>query len=689
MISRTTIDRVFETARVEEVIGEFVTLKKAGSNFKGLSPFTDEKSPSFMVSPVKQIWKDFSTGKGGNAVTFLMEHEHFSYPEAIRYLAKKYAIEIEETEQTNEQKEAADERESLYIVSNFAKDYYHDVLLNNQKGKAIGLSYFKERGFTDETIKKFELGYNLDDWSAFTDTAIRKGYDLEYLTKTGLTIAKEGGKQFDRFKGRVMFPIHSMSGRVLGFGGRILKADKKAAKYLNSPESDIYHKSKVLYGIYYAKKTISKEDMCYLVEGYTDVISMNQAGVENVVASSGTALTPDQIRLIKRLTPNITVLFDGDAAGIRASIRGIDLILEQGMNVRVLIFPDGDDPDSFSKRVSTEELKEYLEKNSTDFINFKVSLLMKDAENDPIKKANLIRDIVTSISKIPDSIQREVYIQECSRIMEISETVLFNELAQISKKSERDAYQKEQQLRRKAERENSQVANNSNDSRQTPSTRGGAVSGQTRTQRLAEGMGVSAQKQVVKEVNTLELFEREIIKILLIYGNNEVDFIDWIEEVNEFGQVKMIKEEYTTVVSQELYLQLQDDEVEFSHEIFQKIYTSIIEKLNQEQHISIEELTSHQDADISQTVTDILMDDEKHILSDWESQDIMVTAKDEVLPKLVTDAILNLRRVLIERKIKELIEEMGEGKERESILEMVVDYTGLKKKLFEKLNRIL
>ncbi|MDG2281393.1 MAG: DNA primase [Flavicella sp.] len=694
MILRSTIDRVFETARVEEVIGEFVTLKKAGSNFKGLSPFTDEKSPSFMVSPVKQIWKDFSTGKGGNAVTFLMEHEHFSYPEAIKYLAKKYNIEIEEEEQSNEQKEAADERESMYVVSNFAKDYYHDVLLNNPKGKAIGLSYFKERGFSDETIKKFELGYNLDEWSAFTDTAIRKGYDIDYMSKTGLTIVKEGGKQFDRFKGRVMFPIHSMSGRVLGFGGRILKADKKAAKYLNSPESDIYHKSKVLYGIYHAKQAISKEDTCYLVEGYTDVISMNQAGVENVVASSGTALTPDQIRLVKRLTPNITVLFDGDAAGIRASMRGIDLILEQGMNVRVLIFPDGDDPDSFSKRVSTEELKEYLKSNSKDFINFKVSLLMEEAENDPIKKANLIRDIVTSISKIPDNIQREVYVQECSRIMEISETVLFNELAQISKKIEREAYQKEQQQIRKAERENQRL--HKTDSR-GPRVEGGdqrrdsrEPSLMSRAQRKAsEKAGLAAKKNAPKEINTLELYEREIIKILLIYGNNQVEFIDWIEEVNEFGIVKMVKDEYSNIVSQELYLQLQDDEVEFSHTIFQKIYVEIINKLNVEQNISIEELTSHQDAEISQTVTDILMDDEKHILSDWESKDIVVTAKDEVLPKMVTDAILNLRRVLIERKIKDLTAELAEGKSRESSLEMVVDYTSLKTKLFEKLNRIL
>mgnify|MGYP003675010028 CR=1 FL=1 len=407
MISRTTIDNVFETARVEEVIGDYVQLKKSGSNFKGLSPFTDERSPSFMVSPVKQIWKDFSSGKGGNVVAFLMEHEHFTYPEAIKYLAKKYGIEIEETVQTDEMKEAADERESLYLVSEFAKDYFHNTLLNTDLGKAIGLSYFKERGFTDETIKTFQLGYSMDEWEAFTSHAIKKGYKLEFLEKTGLSIVK-GEKQFDRFKGRVMFPIQSMSGRTLGFGGRILKTDKKAAKYLNSPESDIYHKSKVLYGIYHAKQSIAKEDNCFLVEGYTDVIQFYQRGVTNVVSSSGTALTPDQIRLVNRLTKNITVLFDGDAAGLRASLRGVDLILEQGMNVRICTFPEGEDPDSFAKNNSLEQLTTFLEENAKDFISFKASILAADAKNDPLKKAETIRDMVESIAKIPDVIKREV-----------------------------------------------------------------------------------------------------------------------------------------------------------------------------------------------------------------------------------------------------------------------------------------
>ena len=651
MISRSTIDRVFETARVEEVIGEFVQLKKAGSNFKGLSPFTDEKSPSFMVSPVKQIWKDFSTGKGGNAVSFLMEHEHYSYPEAIKFLAKKYNIEIEETVQSDQEKEQMNERESMFLVSNFAKEYFHDILLNSTQGKAIGLSYFKERGFNENSIKKFDLGYCLDTWDSFTNEALKKGYDIKYLASTGVTIVREK-KQFDRFKGRVMFPIHSMSGRILGFGGRTLSSDKKTAKYVNSPESDIYHKSKILYGIYQAKKEIAKQDNCYLVEGYTDVISFYQSGIENVVASSGTALTSDQIRLVHRLTKNITVLFDGDAAGIRASLRGIDLILEQGMNVKVVAFPDGDDPDSFAKKHSEASLREYLEESSQDFINFKVSLLMKDANNDPVKKAGLIRDIVTSISKIPDSIQREVYVQECSRIMEISERVLFSELAQLISKNSQD-YKKNQQK----EKQSFEV--------------------------------IKKQTEQLKEVNSLFILEREIIRILLLFGNQETDFIDFVEVEDEDGVIHLEKEKYTNQVSKELYLNLQDDEIEFSNEIFQSIYYEMIHQLNQEDKIEMETFINHSNPDISSIVTSILMDDEKYTLSDWKRKNIFVTESVEVLSKLVSDAILNLRRILIDKKIQQLINP-SEGEAVNNIdLEMIQNYTELKKRLFNKLMRVV
>jgi DNA primase len=652
MISKNTIDKVFETTRIEEVIGDYVHLKKAGSNFKGLSPFSEEKTPSFMVSPVKQIWKDFSSGKGGNAISFLMEHEHYSYPEAIRFLAKKYNIEIEETEQTDEQKQQADERESMYLVSEFARDYFKEILWKSEKGKAIGLSYFKERNFSETIIEKFDLGYALDEWDVFTQKAISKGYKIEYLEKTGLTIVKEN-KQFDRFKGRIIFPIHSMSGRILGFGGRILSNEAKAAKYVNSPESIIYHKSKVLYGIYYAKQSIAKENNCYLVEGYTDVISLYQSGIHNVVASSGTALTPDQIRLINRLTPNITVLYDGDSAGIKASLRGIDLILEQGMNVKVVAFPEGEDPDSFAKQNSTEELQDYLDKNAKDFIRFKVSILMDEVKNDPVKKAELIRDIVVSIAKIPNNIQREIYVQECAKIMDISEKVLFSELAQLSKREIREA-----------------------------SKRANDVKG-------SSFEVVKNKPYQFEKVDQLNRLEKKLIAILLLYGNNEVDFEDYVEVEDEDGTIKMVKEKYHNKVYKEIYLNLQEDEIEFSNETFLKIYYLVIDQLNQNDQLNSDDFINHTDLEISQVVTDILMDDEKYSLSDWERKEIYVKAKNKNLSKLVMDAIFNLRRILIELKIKELLQEQVEENDSQPMLEMVVNYTSLKKLLFEKLNRVV
>lgn len=674
MISRSTIDRVFESARVEEVIGEFVQLKKAGSNFKGLSPFTDEKSPSFMVSPVKQIWKDFSTGKGGNSVSFLMEHEHYTYPEALRWLAKKYNIEIEETEQTSEEKTQMNERESMFLVSKFAKDYFHDIMLSSNKGKAIGLSYFKERGFRDGTIRKFDLGYCINEWDNFTKAALAKGYDLKYLASTGLTIVKEN-KQFDRFKGRVMFPIHSMSGRILGFGGRILTNDKKAAKYLNSPESDIYHKSKILYGIYQAKKEIAKQDNCFLVEGYTDVISFHQSGIENVVASSGTALTSDQIRLVNRLTKNITVLFDGDAAGIRASIRGIDLILEQGMNVKVVQFPDGEDPDSFAKSHSDSELKEYLENYAQDFINFKVSLLLKDSENDPIKKASVIRDIVTSISKIPDSIQREVYVQECSRIMEISERVLFSELAQLVKKN----LQEKSKINKQKVQQQNRIQKDPNEPppeyfMEQDQAKMGLVKG-----------GVLA----TEKINQLSILENEIIRILLLYGNEEIDFVEEIIHVDEDGKENLTTRKYQNTVSEEIYMHLHDDEIEFSNTIFQEIYNEIIHQLNQLEKLDLDGLINHKKPEIANKVTSILMDEEKHQLSNWEAQNIFVTSAIEVLNKAVNDAVFNLRRILIGQKIEELMKEASVDASKFIDLEIIRNYTNLKMRLFEKLNRVV
>jgi len=651
LISKSTIDQVFETARVEEVIGDFVQLKKAGSNFKGLSPFSDERSPSFMVSPVKQIWKDFSSGKGGTVVSFLMEHEHFTYPEAIKYLAKKYNIEIEETEQSDEDKVQANEKESMYLVSEFASKYFQKVLYKTDKGQAIGLSYFKERGFTDETIKKFNLGYALDEWQAFTDEALKQGYNIDYLEKTGLTIVKEE-KRFDRFKGRVMFPIHSMSGRVLGFGGRILITDKKAAKYLNSPESDIYHKSKILYGIYHAKQSIAKEDNCYLVEGYTDVIQFHQKGIKNVVSSSGTALTSDQIRLINRLTKNITVLFDGDAAGIRASLRGIDLILEQGMNVKVCTFPEGEDPDSFARQNTFEELDLYLDENAKDFIAYKASLIMEDAKNDPVKKAGLIRDMVNSISKIPDRIQKEIYVQECARIMDISEEVLFSTLAQIGKKELQDAnkaYKEEQ-----------------------------------------KAFDVIQRKTPTKKVDVQYELERKIIEILLLYGNKTEDFEDLVLKETEKGELTLEPVIHHAKVFEKIYLDLQEDEMEFTNENFRELYYTIIDTLNQNPDFAIENFVNGVNEQMANEITTILMNDEKYQLSNWESKNIFPKSKTHGIPQLVNETILSLRCFLIDQKVSEFKQDTQDPeKHNKTLLEDVLNYSNLKMLLSRKLNRVL
>tara|TARA_R110002111_G_scaffold123359_2_gene187359 strand:- start:5527 stop:7491 length:1965 start_codon:yes stop_codon:yes gene_type:complete len=653
LISQNSIAQVFETARVEEVIGDFVQLKKSGSNYKGLSPFSEERSPSFMVSPVKQIWKDFSSGKGGNAVTFLMEHEHFTYPEAIKYLAKKYNIEIEETERTDEEKAQADTRESLYLVSEYANTYFQKVLHNTNQGKAIGLSYFKERGFTEETIKKFQLGYSLDEWQAFTDDALGKGYNINFLEQTGLTIVK-GEKRFDRFKGRVMFPIHSMSGRILGFGGRILVTDKKAAKYLNSPESEIYHKSKVLYGLFHAKQSIAKEDNCYLVEGYTDVIQFHQTGITNVVSSSGTALSADQIRLINRLTNNITVLFDGDAAGIRASIRGIDLILEQGVNVKICTFPDGEDPDSFSRSNTLEELTKYLNDNAKDFIQFKASLLVKEANNDPIKKAETIRDIVNSIAKIPDQIKREIYIQECARIMDISEEVLFSTLAQINKKESQ-----EENKNYKQDQKAFQVVKN--------------------------------EPQPKQKVDVQFELERKIIEILMLYGDRVEQFEDLILTEDETSKELVLEPtKHETRVFEKVYLDLQEDEMQFSNPQFKALYYSIIDKLNQDEDFSTKNFINQLDQDSASTVTTILMEDERYNLHDWERNQIVPKEKKDSVSQLVSQTILSLRCHLIDQKVAEYKNEtLNANADTRTIMEDVKDYVGLKMLLSRKLGKVL
>ncbi|MFJ1365140.1 DNA primase [Capnocytophaga canimorsus] len=655
MISKSTIDKIFDAMRVEEVIGDFVQLKKAGANYKGLSPFSNERTPSFMVSPVKQIWKDFSSGKGGNAVAFLMEHEHFTYPEALRYLAKKYHIEIEQTQIDDDEKVKADHRESLYIVSQYAQQFFEENLWQTQEGKAIGLSYFKERGFTEETIKKFHLGYSPDLWEAFTQEALKQGYQLEFLEETGLTIVKDD-KKFDRFKGRVMFPIHSMSGRVLGFGGRILTQDKKAAKYLNSPESEIYHKSKILYGIYHAKQAIAKANNCYLVEGYTDVIQFHQRGIENVVASSGTALTPEQIRLINRLTPNITLLYDGDAAGLRASLRGVDLILEQGMNVKICTFPEGEDPDSFARKHAFEDLVLYLEENAADFIRFKASLLVQEAKNDPIKKSETIRDMVESISKIPDMIKQEVYLRECAVLMDISEDVLFSTLSQISKK---DIYENQRKERK--------------------------------TQKPME-LVRTKEEQLKTQINRLESLEYELVKHLLLYGKEEGISTEKILVADENNQLKEQEVQRKLKVHEKIFLELQQDEIELSTPDFQQIYSEIIAKYHQNPDFEQSTLANELPMELSPKVSEILMSEEKEQLCDWEKRGIVVKPKSETAFFAVDDILLNIRLFLVNKIIfdfqNQVAETISEDEKRE-ILSNIINYMQLRKVLFHRLSRVV
>ena len=651
MISRSTIDQVYETARLEEVIGEYVTLKKSGANFKGLSPFTQERTPSFMVSPAKQIWKDFSSGKGGNVIAFLMEHEHFTYPEAIRYLAKKYNIEIEETEETLEEKQIKDTKESMFLVAQYAAGFFEKNLWETELGKSIGLTYFKERGFKDETIKKFALGYSSESYDALGKQAQKEGYKLDFLEKTGLVIVNEN-RQIDRFRGRVIFPIRSMSGRVQGFGGRILSQNAKTAKYLNSPESEIYNKSKALYGIYESKQSISKNDVCYLVEGYTDVIQMHQSGITNVVSSSGTALTVDQIRMINRLTSNIVVLFDGDAAGLRASLRGIDLILEQGMNVKVCTFPEGDDPDSFAQSRSTEEINDFLGGASKDFIQFKASLLSDEGKNDPILKAETIREIVESIRKIPDPIKQEIYIQNCAEIMQISEDALFSALAQINQKNK-----------------------------------------QKGAKRFVPDESVALVKKTtdasVKVDRVFEL-ERQIISILLTYGNKKLDFEELISTTNDEGELIEETQQISAKVYEKIFLDLQQDEIELSHDTFKKIFYKLIEFYQIEQgDLNLEKIMQTDDLNQNEIITDLVMKEEQYQLHDWEKRNVFVKVKGSEVVRLVSETILSMRRYLIDQKITELQLETKEQDDNQETLREIQMYQGLKNIISNRLHRVV
>jgi len=565
MIDQATIERIVDAANISDVVSEFVTLKKRGVNQLGLCPFHNEKTPSFTVSPAKGIFKCFGCGKGGNSVNFIMELEQLSYPDALRWLAKKFHIEIEEKEESNEEKALKDERESMMIVSAFAQKYFSRYLLKENEGRTVGLSYLRERGIRDDIIAKFELGFCPDGKDLFTQAAEREGYKMEFLEKTGLTIKRDDWVR-DRFGGRVIFPVHNVAGRVIAFGGRTLTNDKKVAKYLNSPESEIYHKGRTLYGIYQAKRDITRLDKCYLVEGYTDVLSFHQAGIENVVASSGTSLTIEQIRLIRRFSPNITIVYDGDDAGIKASLRGIDMVLEEGINVKVLPLPRGEDPDSFARSMSASELAEYIKKNETDFIKFKTQLLMGTVENDPVSKARLINEIVKSISVIPDTITRTIYIKECSRLMDVQEAILYAEIRKIQNKQTEDHTRKE-----------------------------------------IQELQVQAAKPVVpvtekKVVNPFETEEREIIRFLMKYFHQEV----FEMEDEETHEVK------TYTVGVYVISELHNDGLVSVNPKVRAILSDMELNLDNKDFDPVKYFTQHPDSEISKYASTLLS--EKYIM---------------------------------------------------------------------------
>lgn len=640
MISKQTIDKIFSTIRVEEIIGEYVQLKRAGSNYKGLSPFQDEKTPSFVVSPSKQIWKDFSTGKGGTAITFLMEIENFTYPEALRHAAKKYGIEVEETitEQTEEQKAAQTERDLLYKIHEVANDFFQDQLYNSEEGRSIGLSYFKEREVREDILKKFQLGYSPEKKNAFTEYALEKGYSKEILEKSGLSIFPEHSPNgIDRFRERVIFPIHSFSGRVLGFGARILKNNVKTAKYLNSPETDIYHKSNVLYGLNQSKQAISKANLCLLVEGYMDVIALHQAGIENVVASSGTSLTTEQIKLIKRLTENVTILFDGDKAGIKASFRSIDMLLSEGMNIRILLFPDGDDPDSFSKKHPQEFVENFIKTEAKDFIDFKAEILLKEAENDPIKKAEAIRDIVKSVAFVQNALKREVYLKEVSTKFGLSEQSLFNELG-IQK----------------------QIA----EQHQKPET----------PKEIAKPkLEIVSESQFT--VNPLIVLEEKLVELMLKYGDQVLNRKD--TEGNT----------YQTTVIEEIIAHFEEDNYEIQLPLNQKIVEEIKTGIQENEIRSGNFFMTLMDEEISVKVADSLM--EPYENSDWSKHNIYFSKENELVPKIVEDVKIRHKREFILKMIEDLKNSLNAEEDNSEIYMKIIRLNQLKNEIDEVLHRIL
>ncbi len=609
MIKPGTIQQIIETSRIEEVVGDFVTLKKRGANYLGLCPFHNEKTPSFSVSPSKGIYKCFGCGKAGNAIGFIMEHEHYSYPEALKLIAKKYGIEIEEEEMTPELQQELDERESMFAANSFVSKYFSKNLIHTEEGKSIGLSYLKERDFLESTIEKFQLGYAIDKWEDYSRHALSNGYKKEVLISTGMSIAKDT-RLIDRFRGRVIFPIHNLTGKVIGFGGRILSSEKSTAKYINSPESDIYNKSKTLYGIYFSRGSIVKSDNCFLVEGYTDVISLHQAGIENVVASSGTSLTVDQIKLIKRFTQNITILFDGDPAGLKAAFRGIDLILEEGMNVKIVLFPDGEDPDSYVRSHRSSEVESFITNKAVDFIKFKTNLLLDETVGDPAGKAKLIKDIVETISYIPDGINRTVYIKECSVMLDVPEQTLMNELNKRLR----------QRFRRRT---------------QTPE----AIIPEPETKRE-----ISDQLKI--DPLDIAAHEEHLIRVLLLYGNLTIKLKDPNGEIDWEGPV-----------SEYIINDLEHEQITFENDIFNEILAEYIAA--KEKGLEVDELYFINHTRTSLATTTIELIASQHNLSEnWKSNKIYVKTEQDQLSNLTIASVLSLKSRLIGKQLKHLVEDM-------------------------------
>ena len=618
MIPRDTINQIIETARIEDVVGEFVTLRKRGSNLIGICPFHKEKTPSFNVNPARNIFKCFGCGKAGDAVRFIMEHEHYSYPEALRYLAKKYGIKIEEREQSPEELAAQNERERMFNINSFAQEYFSNIMMTSDEGQSVGLAYFHERGFRDAIINRFQLGYCPNSGSAFTEYAMQHGYDKDLLIKVGLTGSYEN-RTYDRYQGRVIFPIHNLTGKVIGFGGRILTKEKTKAKYVNSPESEIYNKSQTLYGIFFARNEISRLDNCILVEGYADVLSMHQAGIENVVASSGTSLTTEQIRMISRYTKNITMLYDGDAAGIHAALRGTNMILEEGMNVRIVVLPPEDDPDSFVQNNPIEVVTKYLTDNAKDFIGFKTNLLLKDAQNDPIKRASVIKDIVETIAVIPDPIYRATYIKECSRTLEMPEQTLTNEVNKILRAK----------LRKQLGLDPKQ------DSQLT----------------YQEYQTYQPQQQVEPESSTPIGFfqEQELVKLLLSHGSENIE----LEEKDEDGKVINT---YITTIASAIVDDLKNDGLLFRDETHKKIFDAFDRGLDTGILPTAHDFTSSEDQDVAVLAADLLSTQYK--LDDWQRHRIVVKTEDDVLKKTVLSSILRFKDMVIEDRRAAVVKEL-------------------------------